>query len=48
MTNTDNAPLNTKGISIEQLGVTFNVGQDSAVEALCPVDITIEPGEFIA
>ncbi|MEX2311276.1 MAG: ABC transporter ATP-binding protein [Rhodospirillales bacterium] len=48
MTNSPDTPLNTKGITIENLGVTFNAGQPDAVEALCPVDVTFAPGEFIA
>ena len=40
--------LNTKGISILQVGVTFNADSDDPVEALQPMDLEIEPGEFIA
>jgi ABC-type sugar transport system ATPase subunit len=48
MNNPTESPLNTKGITIEGLGVTFNAGQEGAVEALSPVDLQIQPGEFIA
>ncbi len=40
--------LNTKGISIRQVGVTFGADTEEPVEALQPVDLEIEPGEFIA
>ncbi len=40
--------LNTKGISIRQVGVTFGADSEDPVEALQPVDLEIEPGEFIA
>ena len=48
MNNPAESSLNTKGITIEGLGVTFNAGHEGAVEALSPVDLHIEPGEFIA
>jgi ABC-type nitrate/sulfonate/bicarbonate transport system ATPase subunit len=44
----NNDTLNTKGISIKQIGMTFNADTDDPVEALSPVDLTFEPGEFIA
>ena len=40
--------LNTKGISIRQVGVTFGADSEDPVEALQPLDLEIEPGEFIA
>lgn len=40
--------LNTKGISIQNIGVTFNADTDDPIEALSPVDMEFEPGEFIA
>lgn len=38
----------TKSISIRRIGVTFNPGTASAVEALCPIDLEIAAGEFVA
>lgn len=40
--------LNTKGITIQKIGVTFNADTPDPIEALRPVDLDIEPGEFIA
>jgi ABC-type nitrate/sulfonate/bicarbonate transport system ATPase subunit len=40
--------FNTKGISIERIGVTFNAEGTDPVEALRPVDLEIQPGEFVA
>lgn len=40
--------LNTKGITIQKIGVTFNADTADPIEALRPVDLDIEPGEFIA
>jgi ABC-type nitrate/sulfonate/bicarbonate transport system ATPase subunit len=40
--------VNTKGISIRHIGVTFNAEGMDPVEALRPVDLEIEPGEFVA
>lgn len=40
--------MNTKGISIKEIAVTFNQGSPSEVEALRPVNLEFEPGEFIA
>ncbi len=45
---TQTGDLNTKGISIKNIGVTFNADTADPVEALRPVNIEIEPGEFIA
>ena len=42
------APMNTKGISIHELGVTFTPEGSEPVEALRPTSMEIEPGEFIA
>lgn len=42
------AAMNTKGISVRQVAVTFNAGSAEPVEALRPVEIEIEPGEFVA
>ncbi len=41
-------PMNTKGISIHELGVTFTPEGSEPVEALRPTSMEIEPGEFIA
>lgn len=40
--------VNTKGISIRRIGVTFNADGHDPVQALQPIDLEIEPGEFIA
>ncbi len=48
MNSNDTNTLNTKGISINQIGMTFNMDTDDPVEALCPVDLAFKPGEFIA
>jgi len=40
--------VNTKGISIKRIGVTFNAEGMDPVEALRPVDLEIGPGEFVA
>lgn len=40
--------LNTKGISIRRIGVVFNSNSADPVEAVRPLDLEIEPGEFIA
>ncbi|MAO55251.1 MAG: taurine ABC transporter ATP-binding protein [Rhodospirillaceae bacterium] len=40
--------MNTKGISIHELGVTFTPEGSEPVEALRPTSMEIEPGEFIA
>lgn len=40
--------LNTKGISISRIAVTFNADTPNPIEALSPIDLEIEPGEFIA
>jgi len=39
--------LNTKGISINQLSVTFGADTEEPIEAMQPVDLEIKPGEFI-
>ncbi len=48
MENEQSTAFNTKGISIQQIGVTFNMDAADPIEALSPVDLNIEPGEFIA
>lgn len=40
--------LNTKGISIRRIGVVFNSDSADPVEAVRPLDLEIEPGEFVA
>lgn len=40
--------MNSKGISIQRLAVTFPGSGSEPVEALRPVDLEIAPGEFIA
>ena len=47
-TSTSPTATQTKGISVQGLGVTFGLGGDQPVEALSPVDIEFQPGEFIA
>lgn len=48
MTKTESNVINTKGITINQTAVTFNQYSDAAVEALLPINLTINPGEFVA
>lgn len=48
MTDNNTQTTNTKGISINRIGVVFNPESDDPVEALRPVELEIEPGEFIA
>lgn len=48
MTTTTANELNTKGISIKRIGVTFNAESGDPIEAVRPLDLEIEPGEFIA
>ena len=40
--------LNTKGILINQLSVTFGANTAEPIEAIHPLDLEIKPGEFIA
>lgn len=40
--------LNTKGILINQLSVTFGANTSEPIEAIRPLDLEIKPGEFIA
>jgi len=44
----NSSPLNTKGISINQISVTFGANTPEPVEAIRPIDLEIKPGEFIA
>lgn len=48
MIDTMSKELNTKGISIKRIGVTFNAESGDPIEAVRPLDLEIEPGEFIA
>ncbi|MDA0996642.1 MAG: ABC transporter ATP-binding protein [Proteobacteria bacterium] len=48
MSNAPEADLNTKSISIRNIGVTFKSEASDAVEALCPIDLEIPAGEFVA
>ncbi len=48
MSNAPEAALNTKSISIRNIGVTFKSEASDAVEALCPIDLEIPAGEFVA
>ena len=46
--STDGSTGKSKGISVKDVGVTFNAGEENEVEALHPVAIDFVPGDFIA
>lgn len=46
--NAVSAPSGTAAVTVDKLSMVFNQGRSNEVDALCDVDLTVQPGEFVS